>query len=455
MTRHRRLLVLGLDSLPPYVLYEGNDGGGFSYIKGIVEDSARYVLRSCKPPITVPAWMVMFTGRTPGELGIYGFRHRRPGSFDAYIVNSRYIKHPTLWEVASRRGLRVGVFGVPPTYPPKPVNGFMVTDFTTPGPEKRYTWPPWLKRELEERIGPMIFDILYRSSEKDRVMRELFSMLEKHLKAMEYLLQRKTWDFVAYVEIGVDRAHHAFWRYFDKRHPRHEEHPVYSSVIPKVYSMIDSWLEKVSRSLGDAIIVIASDHGVKPMHGAFAVNQWLREEGFLALRREPERPGADLTADMIDWGRTTAWAWGGYYSRVFVNLEGREPKGVVSREEYEDFVKELAGALSSIRGPGGEPWRNIVDRPADVYPEVRGDPPDLMLYLDDLNWRPAGTIGWPSNYLAENDRGPDDAMHDWYGVFAVYDPEGTVAAGDKGLLPIEDAYSLLSRLLFGREDERK
>ena len=52
--------------------------------------------------------------------------------------------------------------------------------------------------------------------------------------------------------------------------------------------------------------------------------------------------------------------------------------------------------------------------PREVYSEVRGDPPDLMIYLDDLSWRPAGTIGgWNTLYLPEYDRGPDDAEHDW------------------------------------------
>ena len=138
----RRVFVLGLDSLPPSVLYEGMDGGGFTYIRQLVEEGQKWLMRTCHPPITVPAWMVMFTGKTPGELGIYGFRHRRPGEFDYYIVNSSFIKTPTLWDDAGKKGLKVGVYGVPPTYPPRLVHGFMVTDFTTPGPDKPYTFPP-------------------------------------------------------------------------------------------------------------------------------------------------------------------------------------------------------------------------------------------------------------------------------------------------------------------------
>jgi predicted AlkP superfamily phosphohydrolase/phosphomutase len=447
----RKLFVLGLDSLPPKVLYEGMDRGSFKYIRSLVEESARYIMRSCYPPITVPAWMVMFTGKTPGELGIYGFRHRRPGSFEYYIVNSNYIKHETIWEEASRRGLRVGVYGVPPTYPPKPLNGFMVTDFTTPGPEKPYTFPPWLKRELESVTGPTIFDIVYRSNDKERVANDLFKMLDNHQRQVEYLAKKKRWDMFVYVEISVDRAHHAFWKYFDKEHPRHEEHPRYSRVIPELYSRIDRWFERLHKEMPkDTVIVVVSDHGIKSMKGAFTINQWLIEQGYLKLKVDVNdlRPGTDLTEEMIDWDHTVAWAWGGYYSRVFVNLKGREKRGSVEPKYYEETLKQLRKDIERIRGPNDEQWKNEVYRPSELYPEVNGDPPDLMVYLDDLWWRPAGTIGWPSNYLPENDRGPDDAVHDWFGVFSIYDPEGTISRGDKGVIDITQIRSLLSEIIF-------
>jgi len=449
----RKLFLLGLDSMPPRVLYDGMDGGGFHYLREIIDESSRYMMRSCYPPITVPAWMVMFTGKSPGELGIYGFRHRRPGEFDFYIVNSSYIRVPTLWDTASKEGLRVGLYGVPPTYPPRPLHGFMVTDFTTPGPHKLYTFPPWLKRELERATGPTIFDIKYRSEDKASVARDLFRMLANHQRQVEYLAARKQWDLFVYVEISVDRAHHAFWKYFDPSHPRFEEHPEYSRVIPELYRRIDSWFQSLYRKLArDTIIVVASDHGIKPMRGAFTINQWLIEQGYLKLRVDPNdlKPGTDLREDLIDWEHTIAWAWGGYYSRVFINLKGRERRGAVEPKYYEETVEQLRRDILSIRGPGGEAWANQAHRPGEVYPEVRGDAPDLMVYLDDLWWRPAGTLGWPSLYLSENDRGPDDAVHDWTGVLAIYDPEGTISRGDMGTIEITRVRSLLEELILAR-----
>ncbi|BEP18337.1 alkaline phosphatase family protein [Pyrofollis japonicus] len=446
----RRVFILGLDSLPPRVLYEEGHKW-FPYISQLVEDGQRYHMRTCHPPITVPAWMVMYTGKTPGELGIYGFRHRRPGEFSYYIVNSKYIRYPTLWEDAGRKGLRVGVYGVPPTYPPKPVHGFMVTDFTTPGPDKPYTFPPWLRKELENATGPTVFDIVYRSHEKSKVAKELLHMLDNHLRQVEYLATRKQWDLFAYVEISVDRAHHAFWKYFDETHPRYEYHPEYSRVIPEVYRRIDEWFEKLHEKLPrDTVVVVVSDHGIKAMKGAFAINQWLVEQGYLKLKADPRelKPGTDLREDMIDWEHTVAWAWGGYYSRVFINLKGREKKGAVEPKYYEETVKQLRQDIEKIRGPSGEQWKNMAYRPTELYPVVNGDAPDLMVYLDDLWWRPAGTLGWPTNYLSENDRGPDDAVHDWIGVYSVYDPEGTLDKGFKGEMQIISIRKHLEEIIF-------
>jgi len=445
----RKLFILGLDSAPPRILYEGY-GVELGALKEVVDDGAKYLLRSCHPPITIPAWLCMFTGKTPGELGIYGFRHRKPGDVrESYIINSRHVKYPTLWEELSRKGLKVGVIGVPPTYPPKPVNGFLITDFTTPGPEKPYTWPPWLKRELESLFGSYVFDIVYRSHEKDKVAKELFKMTEQHLKIVKYLIKRKVWDLLIYVEVGLDRAHHAFWKFFDREHPRYVEHPAYSEVIPKYYRLIDNWFAEVKKLLPkDTVIVIASDHGIKSMKGAFVMNEWLAEQGYLKFKEKPKKPGQDLSKGIIDWQHTIAWAWGGYYSRVFINLKGREPQGIIEPKYYEETIKQLKRDIERIRGPNGELWDNKVYTPYELYPEVHGDPPDLMVYLDNLSWRPAGTVGWGTKYLPENDRGPDDAVHDWIGVLTVFDPEGTLSITEgSDLIDIVKVKEILTKLM--------
>jgi len=162
------------------------------------------------------------------------------------------------------------------------------------------------------------------------------------------------------------------------------------------------------------------------MKGAFAINQWLIEKKLLRIRN----PKLLKTKDQVrfedldvDWDSTIAWAWGGYYSRVFLNVEGREPKGVISQSEYESVRDEVAEQIKRITGPDGERWNTAVYYPEDIYPKTIGDKPDMLVYLDNLSWRAAGTLGYDSEYLSENDIGPDDAVHSRYGIFALHTPE--------------------------------
>jgi len=79
--------------------------------------------------------------------------------------------------------------------------------------------------------------------------------------------------------------------------------------------------------------------------------------------------------------------------------------------------------LKSIEGPRGEKWDTKTYTSEEIYPNGVGDYPDLTVYFDDLSWRSAGTLGYNSCYLLENDRGPDDAVHSRYGVFLYFDPK--------------------------------
>jgi len=161
------------------------------------------------------------------------------------------------------------------------------------------------------------------------------------------------------------------------------------------------------------------------MKGAFAINQWLIEEGYLKVKnKEILKEGRQVKFNEldVDWERTIAWGWGGYYARIFLNVKGREPNGAIPMSKYYDVRDELADAIKSIRGPNGEKWDTKVYYPEEIYPEAKGDKPDMMVYFDDLYWRSAGTLGYETPYLKENDTGPDDAVHSEYGVLSIYLP---------------------------------
>jgi predicted AlkP superfamily phosphohydrolase/phosphomutase len=151
--RERKVLIIGLDCLSPQLVFD-RWLDQLPVIKGLLAKSLYGPLKSCTPPITVPAWACMTTGKNPGRLGIYGFRNRLDHSYDGLtIATNTEIKEDRLWDVLSQAGKKVVLVGVPQTYPPRPVNGCMVTSFLTPDTSCEYTYPPDLKREVEEVAG--------------------------------------------------------------------------------------------------------------------------------------------------------------------------------------------------------------------------------------------------------------------------------------------------------------
>src|ERR1700745_337360 len=110
--------------------------------------------------------------KAPCRLGVYGFRNRADYSYDRYaIANSLAIKEDRLWDILSRHNKRSIVIGVPGTYPPKPLNGVMVTDFLTPDISCEYTHPPELKKEIQDLVGEYILDVRdFRSGNKAKIL---------------------------------------------------------------------------------------------------------------------------------------------------------------------------------------------------------------------------------------------------------------------------------------------
>ncbi len=422
-----RVFVIGLDSAPPELLFnEFIDE--LPNIKRLLQRSVYGPMKSCIPAITIPAWMVMATGKTPGELGLYGFRHRKQNSYtDIWIAHSLKVKERAIWDYIAAENKKSVLVGVPPSYPPKKINGNLISCFITPDSSLNYTYPSELKEEVERLVGEYIFDVVFRKEDRDSVLKEVWDMTKKRFEVIRYLVQEKEWDYFEFVEIGLDRIHHAFWKYFDPQHHLYEKGK-YSNVILDYYRLLDKEIGETLKLLDeDTAIAIVSDHGVKRMKGAFAINQWLIQEGFMRIRnKEILDSGRVIRFEEldVDWGNTIAWAWGGYYSRVFLNVKGREKNGIVKQSSYDSVREEVKEAIESIRGENGEKWDNRVFYPEKIYPVTNGDKPDLMVYFDDLYWRAAGTLGHPSNYLKENDTGPDDAVHSEYGVFALALPEG-------------------------------
>ena len=457
MQQGPRVAVIGLDCGTPQLLF-GDLAAEVPNIAKLMSEGMHGELASITPPITVPAWACAMTGRTPGELGIYGFRNRKDTTYEGLsIAHSGSVKAPAVWDVLGAQGKSSLLIGVPPGFPPPTeFPGWRVGCFLTPPSAEHFAYPQALEVEIEEELGgkgEYIFDIPnFRQQGMDFVLEKVFQMTERRFQVARRLVRTKPWDFFMMVEMGMDRLHHVFWHYFDPNHPLYVEGNPFEDAFQRYYRRLDDEVGTLLDVLpDDAITIVMSDHGARAMMGGICFNDWLIENGYLTLK---ERPGeiTPIAKAPIDWGRTVAWGDGGYYGRLFLNVAGREPQGVIAPGDYETVRTELTTKLESMPGPDGRPLGTRVLKPQDVYPEVRGVAPDLLVYFGDLAWRSVGTVGNPSVYTYENDIGPDGANHDRNGVFVMKGAPGQRTGKVDGLNLVDVGPSILS--LYGAEPPR-
>src|SRR5437870_6512597 len=390
--------------------------------------------------------MCMATSQDPGSLGVYGFRNRSDYSYGGLsFVNSASIQEPALWDYLGREGKKSIVVGVPPGYPPRRLQGISIGCFMTPDSSKdEFTHPAAFKARIMELVSEYPVDVKgFRTDDKDWLKQEIFEMSEKQWKVVHWLLKEQEWDYFHFVDIGLDRMHHGFWNYFDEKHVQFEAGNPYQNAIPEYYLWLDQQIGKALELLDeDTLVVVVSDHGAQRLDGGIAINEWLIREGLLVLNEYPKTltPFEKLN---VNWSKTKVWSEGGYYARVFFNVQGREPQGVIPQAEYESFQGEWKARIEALPDDKGQPLKSLVFKPEEIYRNVRNVAPDLIVHFGGLYWRSIGTVGHSKIHVQENDTGPDGCNHAQYGMFILAAPNCPLRGEYEGARLLDIAPTLL------------
>lgn len=435
-SRERKIMVIGLDCAAPELVFDKYKDE-LPTLRQLYSNSIYGDLETCIPAITIPAWSCMMSSKDPGTLGIYGFRNRSDYTYDnMFVATGNYLKEKRVWDFLSDAGKQVALVGVPQTFPVRPINGALITDFLTPTLESGFTFPTELSEKILSLAPRYQVDVKnFRTPDKDWLLQQIWDMTEMRFSALNYLMDKQPWDFFMWVEMGVDRIHHGMWSFMDHGHRRYQPGNKYENAIKDYYKLIDAQLARMLDKIDDnTIVLVVSDHGGQKMEGGLCVNEWLWRNGYLVLKEDPPQdafgpdgrriltPFAKLE---VDWEKTRVWGDGGYYGRIFLNVEGREPQGIVRRDDYERLRDELVERLQALLGPDGNSIGTVVYKPQDIYHKVRGVAPDLIAYWGNLSWRSVGSFGHGGYYTFENDTGPDDANHAHNGLFILYDPQSS------------------------------
>ena len=444
----RRVMVIGLDCAEPSLAFD-RYASGMPNLRRLMKRGCWGPLRSTIPPITVPAWTCMVSGADPGELGIYGFRNRK--AYDTYemdFATAKAVHVPRLWDVLGDAGLTSTALFVPQTYPPAAIRGSMVSCFLTPGADSDYARPPELKKELESTFGPYIVDVPdFRTDDKDRLLESIYTMSGQHFGMARHLLARSDWDFFMMVDMGCDRFHHGFWKYIAADHPQHVPGNRWVDTGRDYYAYLDREIGTLLDLIDDrTAVLVVSDHGAQRMDGSICINDFLIQKGLLALK-EPTTTVTRLKNLSVDWPNTKAWGWGGYVSRVFLNVKGREAQGAVEPADYERTRDELIALLKAIPDDKGRPMRTQCFKPNEIYSlDHIEQAPDLIVYFDDLFWRATEDVGHDSIWSFETEVGPDDAMHAQHGMHILTWPGARGGIRDDAADLIDGAPTILDLL---------
>lgn len=292
MEKRRTVLMIGIDGGTWTVLQPAMDQGYMPFLKRQCEGGASGILESTVPAITPAAWGAFQTGKNPGKTGVYDFSYWDRQQHKNYFVSALNIG-TTLWEILGNYGKSVAIINVPMTYPPKPINGFMISGIVTPSPDSQFTWPPELKKELLETIpGYHIFDIrdiaAYRLQEErfEMFIQELGTILENRVLAALWLIKKKPLDVMMVHFQASDFLQHAYWHFLDPTHPLfNDDRRQY--IFANFYRTLDQKIEQIYNAFAEKneepLFIAVSDHGFQSHFKRFNLGNWLQKEGYLKV----------------------------------------------------------------------------------------------------------------------------------------------------------------------------
>src|SRR6056297_1076153 len=145
-----KTMIIGIDGGDPNLIKEWVKKGELPNFKKIIDRGSFGKLRSTIPPITGAAWSSFQTGTNPGKHGAFNWFKRIEDEYRSAPVNTTDISEPTLWDILSKFEKKVGVLGVPVTYPINETNGFIIPGLLTPYNAKKQSYPVDLIEEIRK-----------------------------------------------------------------------------------------------------------------------------------------------------------------------------------------------------------------------------------------------------------------------------------------------------------------
>ncbi|MCP4573910.1 MAG: hypothetical protein GY838_16245 [bacterium] len=380
-TETRPLVIVGVDSADWHLWRPMLDEGRLPHLAAFMDQAASGRMKTFYPLEKSPLlWASITTGTTPD---VHGVAHFVKGA-DQKPVRGAAWGAPALWDILGAAGLSTSIVGMWTTYPARPIEGVMVSDYLPYGrsrnkPLENLVYPDSLTEQVVSlRVDPDTIsnEQLTRFIDADKMelaeskyggllsdLREIWAADLGYLAVHRWLAQETDFDLTFIYLRGPDMVSHKFYAYMvpDKttQYMQEDEIEIFREIVPRYYEWCDEVLGEI---LGwfppDRQVMVVSDHGFhgpRPQgKGTIEHSEW----GVCLVRSPLYEAGTEFDyLELLDLCPTIL---------ALIGLPpGADMPGSVLAEaltaDGETFVRRLEGnrfpsymPLRPTEGPGGE-----------------------------------------------------------------------------------------------------
>ena len=359
----RRTVIIGLDGMPYGLMQHLADSGVMPNTRAIIDNGVFSQMESSVPGISSVAWSSVITGTNPGQHGIFGFTDVPDGTYRLSFPNFSDLKTTPFWNHEGNG--RAVIINVPFTYPAVSLDGVLIAGFVALD-LKRATYPASLIPKLNEMDYRVDVDSSKAHQSLDLFLKDLDRTLQARIAAYRYLWDEEDWQTFMLVFTGTDRLGHFLWNAYEDE--SHKYHSAFLDHLHKIDNVIGEIAGRMNT--GDPLLIL-SDHGFELSEYDVQINFLLSQEGFLKFKESPRQSLADIDHSTRAFALDPA--------RIYVNLEGKYPRGSVKPGDREAIIGELETRLKSLEIDGRKVIKRIC-RKEQVYQGPHLDhAPDLIL----------------------------------------------------------------------------
>lgn len=433
--KRARVLAVGLDAAEPAFVRQLIEEGALPTLKRLMEAGSWSRVESPAAIGSGTVWPTFFTGDEPAVHGTYSDWCWQPQTMS--LVRYDGSRLVPFWKRLANEGVTVGVLDVPFAPLVGLCAGFEITEW---GAHDAFAGhmdlgPNEITELVTKKMAPHPFASADPAASRPRDVEGLRRLGEECLMGArlrgalaERLIQERETDLSIIIFPEIHHGAHRLWHTVATDHPLYagdelQEAGTISPSPADVMREVDSQIARLIEAVGEeATVLVFSLHGMRPARGLPAflpllleeagmtrVNDWSnlswqgRLQSFIAAiksrvpsglkglyhRNVPQRIAFKLAQPTMipayDWNHTRAFALPtDQHGWIRINLAGRESKGCVTPERYEETCREIEEILNSVATEDGRPLVRGIIRTAKTVEEAhQRSLPDIVVHWHD------------------------------------------------------------------------